>query len=290
MYECNNCKAPYKVKPNPERCSRCCRLFCIVQTAVDVREVVQSRRAPRLRAVNNQDDQDADDDQDEEEDEGGPVSLDDVDDTDSAHIPTKIAALDKLLGGGVVPGAVILLAGDPGAGKTTFALSLVKYLKGTTYYASAEQQESRIKITAKRLKINLKAIKVWRTRSLNAVIEAELDFEPTIMVIDSLQAFVCNDVRGGAGSTMQTAAIMERVTDYTQEHNLVTIVVSRLNKKGQTHGANAIEHDGDLTAFLRLRGLNEQDPRRILHITKNRDGPAPGSIECSMGPQGLVFT
>lgn len=204
------------------------------------------------------------------------------------RISTGIPELDHVMGGGFRVGSSILLAGEPGAGKSTLCMRVCEHvsktLKRPTLYASAEEADAdlaemlvRLNITDPRVQIRGNEGDLWKTRD---VIEA---MKPALVVIDSLPKFTMEDVGGNEGSTEQIKSITDNLTYYGKKNKTMFIFIMHFTSSGEVAGGLAAQHVGDGTITLKRLGNlhNNYDPEtgeidervRILQIGKNRLGP-----------------
>lgn len=195
--------------------------------------------------------------------------------------------VDHCFGGGIVTTSVALLAGDPGAGKTTLCLMLSNFFAGyyqkETLYIANEQEDVELKDTAQRLNLEhankIRIVKAMGgvSHDIGAII---LRFKPCLIVLDSVTKW--------SGEDPQEAVIIcQRLKDYSVRLKAPTIVINQVTKGGDHAGLNKMQHAVDATMMFEVWGENPEDPRR-LHVRKNRNGPAPVSQFFAMSPTGLV--
>jgi len=217
----------------------------------------------------------------EDEDDGeielatGPVRLDRVKGSKFVRVHT-IPEIDKLLGGGWVRGFVYLLAGDPGAGKSTLTLQIASALNvngkpGKVYYASAEEREERIRERSKRLGLSIKHMVIWHEIEVEAHFDTEELETADFVIYDSLQELTDPNVRSNTAKT-----IINEIKKEAEELGHVALVISQLTKDGRTAGPNSIEHRCDATIDLFKAG--EDTPERVIQVRKNRGGPTDGAV------------
>lgn len=187
---------------------------------------------------------------------------------------------------GIVTTSVALLAGDPGAGKTTLCLQLSDFFAGhynkETLYIANEQEDIELKDTARRLNLkNGNKIRIVKAmggvnHDIGAII---LHFKPCFIVLDSVTKWSGEDMR-------EAVVICQRLKDYTVKLKAPTLVINQVTKGGEHAGLNKMQHAVDATMMFEVWGDNPQDPRR-LHVRKNRNGPAPVSQYFEMTGTGL---
>ena len=200
------------------------------------------------------------------------------------RISTKISELDRVLGGGMVPGQVILLAGEPGIGKSTLLLQLADSL-GNFIYVSGEESAQQIKIRAKRLKIN-KDVSLIEDTDLENILETIKTTEkPNGVIIDSIQTMQTNDLSGLAGSVGQVRECSFRYLKYAKGNNVPVFLVGHVTKIGTVAGPAVLTHIVD--TVLWFEG-DKTTPLRLLRAVKNRFGPTDEVGIFEMQEKGLI--
>lgn len=195
--------------------------------------------------------------------------------------------VDHCFGGGVATTSVALLAGDPGAGKTTLCLMLSNFFAGfyqkETLYIANEQEDVELKDTAERLDLE-HANKIRIVKAMGGVSHdigtIILRFKPCLIVLDSVTKWSGEDPR-------EAVIICQRLKDYSVKLKAPTIVINQVTKGGDHSGLNKMQHAVDATMMFEVWGDNPEDPRR-LHVRKNRNGPAPVSQFFEMTGKGLL--
>jgi DNA repair protein RadA/Sms len=187
---------------------------------------------------------------------------------------------------GIVTTSVNLLAGDPGAGKTTLCLMLSNFFAGhfnkEALYIANEQEDVELKDTALRLNLphanKIRIVKAMGgvNHDIGTII---LHYKPCLIILDSVTKW--------AGEDPQAAVVIcQRLKDYTVRIKAPSIVINQVTKGGDHAGLNKMQHAVDSTMMFEVWGDNPSDPRR-LHVRKNRNGPAPVSQFFEMTPTGL---
>jgi len=193
--------------------------------------------------------------------------------------------LDQLMGGGFMPGSVILLGGDPGVGKSTLALQLLnRFNRGKSVYVSAEESAQQIIQRAGRLKITNPDIRLLITNELE---EVDLLFEqehPGFLVIDSIQTLRSSVIENLPGSPGQIRFIADRLTELTKRTGCITLLIGHVTKEGSLAGPKLLEHLVDTVLYFEGdQNLNF----RLLRTTKNRFGAVNNLTVFQMGQSGL---
>jgi len=218
-----------------------------------------------------------------------PISLSKVPASKTKRTLTKITELDRVLGGGLVEGQMILIAGEPGIGKSTILLQLAEKL-GNVLYVSGEESASQVAIRARRLGIIDKEIKFIEGTDIDSIIDSINDIlaDKTALkavVIDSIQTMNTSDLSGMAGSVGQVRECTFRLLKVAKENNIPIFLVGHVTKEGTVAGPAVLAHivdtvlwfEGDKTLTLRL-----------LRAVKNRFGPTDEVGIFEMKDKGLL--
>lgn len=182
---------------------------------------------------------------------------------------TKISELDRVLGGGIVPGQVILISGEPGIGKSTLLLQVADTL-GSALYCSGEESANQIAIRAQRLKISNKNIDVLEETDIDSIIStAQKATKLPVLIVDSIQTMQTSDLSGTAGSVGQVRECAYRVTRFAKETGTPVVVIGHITKSGTMAGPSTLAHIVDtVLTFEGDKALN----LRLLRANKNRFG------------------
>lgn len=184
------------------------------------------------------------------------------------RVKTEIDELDRVLGGGLVPGSLILLGGEPGIGKSTLTIQLAAAIP-KALFISGEESIGQIKLRADRLGIKSDTLELANETNIDVVISTILDKKPALAVIDSIQTVYSPEVEGEAGSPSQIRACAVKLLSSIKSTNIATIIVGHVTKEGSVAGPKTLEHLVDTVAYL------EGDRHhfyRILRSVKNRFG------------------
>lgn len=213
-----------------------------------------------------------------------PQRLAEIKSAENTRISTGIEEFDRVLGGGLVPGSVILLAGDPGIGKSTLMLQLADKV-ANLLYISGEESPQQIKIRAERLKIkgdNLLLLPETDVDLICAQIEKE---KPVLTIIDSIQTLVTTDLSGTAGSIGQVRESATRLAKTGKDLGIPIFLIGHVTKEGAIAGPMVLEHLVDVVLFLEGERFY---PGRTLRSFKNRFGPTDEVGIFRMEERGLA--
>ncbi len=196
--------------------------------------------------------------------------LDDVDAGQGEAMPTGIAELDRVLGGGIVPGSVTLLGGEPGIGKSTLVLQLVSGWPTTTLYLSAEESQQQVKARAERLGDEQPDVWIASETSLRGAVEAIERVKPTLVVIDSIQAIADERIASSPGSATQVRECAQQLVVEAKRRGIAIVLVGHVTKDGALAGPRVLEHAVD--TVLSFEG-ERHHALRLLRAVKHRFGP-----------------
>ena len=196
--------------------------------------------------------------------------LDDVDAGQGTAMPTGIAELDRVLGGGIVPGSVTLLGGEPGIGKSTLVLQLVSGWPSTTLYLSAEESQQQVKARAQRLGDGQPDVWIASETSLRGVLDAIDRVQPTLVVIDSIQTIADERIASSPGSTTQVRECAQQLVVEAKRRGVAIVLVGHVTKDGALAGPRVLEHAVD--TVLSFEG-ERHHALRLLRAVKHRFGP-----------------
>ncbi|MBI3384666.1 DNA repair protein RadA [Candidatus Gottesmanbacteria bacterium] len=211
-----------------------------------------------------------------------PQKLSEISLKEIQRIPTGLEELDRVLGGGVVPGSVILLAGDPGIGKSTLLLQVCGKLAGL--YISGEESVTQVKMRAERLGLGASKMQLMAENDTdNICIQIEEERSP-IVIVDSIQTLETVDLSGMAGAVGQVRESASRLIRIAKENTIPIIIVGHVTKEGTIAGPKVLEHLVDTVLYLegeRFQSL------RILRSNKNRYGPVDEVGVFEMDDRGI---
>ncbi|MCL1907826.1 MAG: DNA repair protein RadA [Holophagaceae bacterium] len=218
-------------------------------------------------------------------DYSGPVSLTDVEITDASRSPVGLPELDRVLGGGVVPGMVVLLGGEPGIGKSTLLLQWAAKIPGQTLYASGEESERQIRIRAKRLGTELPNIHLLAETDVREILAIADRMRPALLLVDSIQTLFDPEFESSAGSVSQVRGCATLLARWAKSTGTPLVLVGHVTKDGGLAGPKVLEHLVD--TVLAFEG-DRHHHHRILRALKNRFGAAFELGVFAMMENGLV--
>ena len=203
------------------------------------------------------------------------------------RLSSGVHEFDRVLGGGLVPGSIVLLGGSPGVGKSTLLLQACHGWAdshGTLLYASGEESVAQIGNRATRLGAAHDDLMLLAETRLDAILEQAEHLNPALMVVDSIQTVYCDDQDGLPGNLSQIRAVTARLLSWSKSRGTPIVVVGHVTKDGQLAGPRLLEHMVD--AVLSFEG-DEERSLRLLRATKNRFGSTQELGVFEMAGDGL---
>lgn len=221
-----------------------------------------------------------------------PATLTSIPSKKTSRASTKISELDRVLGGGLVPGQVILLAGDPGIGKSTLLLQVSDKLskKSPVLYVSGEESGQQIKVRSDRLKVSSKNINLLEETDVDSIIElvdelVEAGDKPNLLIVDSIQTMSTQDLTGMAGSVGQVRESAYRLIKTAKRNSIPLFMVGHVTKEGTVAGPAVLSHLVDTVLWFE----GEQTlTLRLLRANKNRFGATDEVGIFEMEDKGLI--
>ncbi len=248
------------------RCSDCGEFGTMVEEIE--RPVGDSRRAVRVNAI--------------------PLGLDTVGSSEAPRVSTGVDELDRVLGGGLVHGSLVLLGGEPGIGKSTLLLQAADTLgkSGTeVLYVCGEESPQQIGLRARRLGASSELVRLLPELDIGAVEDAVRAAKPGVLVIDSIQTAYDSELAGAPGSVGQVRACTARLMRVAKDLGVTTLLVGHVTKDGAIAGPRVLEHMVD--AVLYFEG-DRDHAFRIVRAVKNRFGSSSEIGIFEMGERGLI--
>jgi DNA repair protein RadA/Sms len=215
----------------------------------------------------------------------GPVALADVAVSDVDRRATGLAELDRVLGGGVVAGMVVLLGGEPGIGKSTLVLQWAAACAGAVLYASGEESERQIKLRARRLGAEKPDIHLFAETDVRRILEAAEAMKPALLLVDSIQTLFDPEFESAAGSVSQVRGCATLLARWAKSTGTPLVLVGHVTKDGTLAGPKVLEHLVD--TVLAFEG-DRHHHHRLLRALKNRFGAAFELGVFAMTEGGLV--
>ena len=225
----------------------------------------------------------------------GPASADSVacelSQVSSEHTPRVVlpfGELNRVLGGGIVPGSLILISGDPGIGKSTLLLQVAAMIAdqgGKVVYASGEESLHQTKLRADRLSIKGEGLYVLPETDLEVILQRMGEVSPTLGVIDSIQTVYLNDLEGAPGSMSQVRGCTLRLMQWAKPASVPLLIVGHVTKEGAIAGPKVLEHIVDVVLYLEGESFSSY---RLLRCVKNRFGSTNEVGIFEMKEQGMA--
>ena len=199
-----------------------------------------------------------------------PHRLDDISISDEHRIALPDKELHRVLGGGMVPGSLVLMGGEPGIGKSTLLLQLALQLKNkTVLYVSGEESEQQIKMRAERLKMKSDGFFILTETALENVFHQISEINPAVLIVDSIQTIFSNKIESSPGSVSQIRECTSELLRYAKESSTPVFLIGHITKDGLIAGPKILEHMVD--TVLQFEG-DRHYAYRILRTLKNRFG------------------
>jgi DNA repair protein RadA/Sms len=198
------------------------------------------------------------------------IPLADVDTNTDPRIQTNLGELDRVLGGGIVHGSVVLVGGSPGIGKSTLLIQMLASLdQYQTLYISGEESAQQISLRAERLSLNKDNICLLSSVSLEEVLSTLQAIKPKLVIVDSIQTLASEQLNSAAGSVSQVRECAGQLVQYAKNSNTTLFVVGHVTKEGTLAGPRVLEHMVDTVLYFEG---DSSDRFRLLRATKNRFG------------------
>ena len=209
------------------------------------------------------------------------VSADDV-----TRTPTGIGEFDRVLGGGLVPGSVVLIGGDPGIGKSTLLLQTLAELdkQFTTLYVSGEESPQQVSLRAKRLKLPIENMRLLPETRVEGILATAVKERPQVVVIDSIQTIFTDQLQSAPGSVAQVRESSAQLVRYAKQSGALLFIVGHVTKEGQLAGPRVLEHMVDTVLYFEGDSGSRY---RVVRAFKNRFGAVNELGVFAMTEQGL---
>ncbi len=248
------------------RCPECQAWNSFVERAA--RAQAPARRVPAARATS-------------------PVEIAEVEAAEGERTPLGIHEFDRVLGGGIVPGSLILIGGDPGIGKSTLILQVAQRLSDagqTVLYVSGEESSQQLKLRANRLSVAGRRLYLHSETNIEEALGAAERLQPALIVVDSIQTVFSPQLPNPAGSIVQLRECTMTLMRWAKEHGVSIVIVGHVTKEGEIAGPRLLEHIVDVVLYLEGERFSTY---RLLRGVKNRFGPVSEVGVFEMGGRGL---
>lgn len=217
-----------------------------------------------------------------------PQSLQEIENLAVERLDLGMSELNRVLGGGLVLGSVVLLAGDPGIGKSTILLQAAGYVADRAekvLYISGEESAQQIKMRASRLNLRAEALLIWAETDLD-LLEQEIErLKPSLVIVDSIQTVFCSDLTSTIGSIGQIKEATGRLAALAKSLHIPLIIVGHVTKEGSIAGPRVLEHMVDTVLYFEGERHHQY---RILRAIKNRFGSTFELGVFEMKTEGLI--
>lgn len=202
-----------------------------------------------------------------------PIAFEEITGAEAPRTPTGIAEFDRVLGGGVVAGALILLGGDPGVGKSTLMLDVASRLSGRVrvLYASGEESAQQIKLRGNRMEIPAGNLQIYPEMSVEKILAAAESLQAGVVILDSIQTTFSEKLEMAPGSIGQVREVASQLLFWAKKTHVPVFLIGHVTKDGALAGPKALEHIVDTVLYFEGP---RQHPHRIVRTIKNRFGPA----------------
>ena len=251
------------------RCPRCGEFDTMVEQLVELESPAKARKSGGLAASR-------------------PVRLHEVEADGLDRLALPVQEFSRVLGGGLVPGSLILVGGDPGIGKSTLLLEiagLAANLHGPVLYVSGEESARQIKMRAERLRMDANDLFLVTETNLRAILDHINTVRPVMTIVDSIQTTYDDNLNSSAGSVSQVRESAARLQEVAKQTGVIIVLVGHVTKEGAIAGPRVLEHIVDTVLYL------EGDPfhrYRLLRSVKNRFGATSEVGVFEMVEQGMV--
>jgi DNA repair protein RadA/Sms len=205
--------------------------------------------------------------------DSSPIRFTEITGIETPRVSTGIIEFDRVLGGGVVAGALVLLGGDPGVGKSTLMLDVASHLahSATVLYASGEESAQQIKMRGQRLGVRTDDLHIYPEMSVEKILAAAGQLGAQCVIIDSVQTTFSEKLEMAPGSIGQVREVASQLLFWTKKNHVPVFLIGHITKDGAIAGPKALEHIVDTVLYFEGP---RQHPHRIVRTIKNRFGPA----------------
>lgn len=245
MFSCGNCGAQYQKWVG--RCLECGKWGTIIEDTHA--KIHDTNKTQHTKSVETK-------------------KLSEISGKDTIRIETHMSELDRVLGGGIVPGSLILLGGEPGIGKSTLSIQLAAAINNTLYI-SGEESIEQVKMRADRLGIRAANLRLANETNIETIVATIIEHKPLLAVIDSIQTVSSSEVAGEAGNVNQIRTCTSILLEAAKKHNIAMCIIGHVTKEGSVAGPKTLEHLVDTVLYLEGEKFHSY---RMLRGVKNRFG------------------
>ena len=217
-----------------------------------------------------------------------PVRLSELQKVDVPRIPVPIAELSRVLGGGLVPGSLVLIGGDPGIGKSTLVLQAAGGLADAgkrVLYVTGEESAQQVKLRADRLNVHAGDLLLLPETRLEVILATASEQDLAALVIDSIQTMTIDDLASAAGSVAQVRECTARLIAWAKSRDIPVLLIGHVTKEGTIAGPRVLEHMVDAVLYLEGERYHQY---RVLRAVKNRFGSTNEIGVFEMVEEGLI--
>ena len=216
-----------------------------------------------------------------------PTLLNQIEGKEASRTSTGLGELDRVLGGGLVKGSLVLLGGEPGIGKSTLILQICDKIKGDgkVLYISGEESAEQIKMRADRLAIHNEDILFLGETDMDVISQNIQEVQPKLVIIDSIQTMYSDEISSAAGTVSQVREVTARIMKICKSQGITTIIIGHVTKEGNIAGPRVLEHMVDTVLYLEGERYFSY---RILRGVKNRFGSTNEVGMFEMQNEGMV--
>jgi DNA repair protein RadA/Sms len=219
--------------------------------------------------------------------DSSPVIFNDIASLETPRVSTGIAEFDRVLGGGVVAGGLVLLGGDPGVGKSTLMLDVSSRLSknNDVLYASGEESAQQIKLRGERMNVRTNQLHVYPEMSIEKILAVAETLSARVVVIDSVQTTFSSKLEMAPGSIGQVREVASQLLFWSKKNHVPVFLIGHITKDGSLAGPKSLEHIVDTVLYFEGP---RQHPHRIVRTIKNRFGPTNELGIFEMAATGLI--
>ena len=215
-----------------------------------------------------------------------PLPLKEITLASESRIVTGVSEFDRVMGGGIMSGSFVLIAGDPGIGKSTLMTEMAKYLpKSKVLYVTGEESPRQVKIRSERLGVNSENMYLFSETNVERIIDAAQEIEPDILIVDSIQTTFRPDIQSAPGSVSQVRESAAALLQFSKSFETPTFLVGHVTKEGAIAGPRILEHMVDTVLYFEG---DRHHAFRILRAVKNRFGSTNEIGVFEMRANGLL--